>query len=133
MRAKQRISILLVIGAVSLIAPATSAAADCPNADTLPLEGTVTTQQLEDSLLCLLNVERVNNGLAPVTSNPKLVAAARGHSSEMRWRSYFAHESADGTLFSDRIAATGYMLRASSWIVGENIVWGSLVLGTPER
>ena len=37
-----------------------------------------------------------------------------------------------GVTFIDRIEAAGYMRGAHSWIVGENLVWGSGPLSTPQ-
>ena len=49
----------------------------------------------------------------------------------MRWQSYFGHDSANGDPFTTRIIDTGYLRGARSWLVGENIAWGSGILGTP--
>ena len=45
---------------------------------------------------------------------------------------YFEHTSPAGVTFIDRIAATGYTLGARSWEVGENLVWGTGPLSTPQ-
>jgi hypothetical protein len=45
---------------------------------------------------------------------------------------YFEHTSPQGVTFIDRIEATGYMRSARSWIVGENLVWGTGPLSTPQ-
>jgi uncharacterized protein YkwD len=45
---------------------------------------------------------------------------------------YFAHTSPGGTTFIDRIESAGYMRGASLWLVGENLVWGSGPLSTPQ-
>ena len=44
---------------------------------------------------------------------------------------YFEHTSPAGVTFIDRIAATGYTQGARSWVVGENLVWGTGPLSTP--
>ena len=45
---------------------------------------------------------------------------------------YFEHDSRNGDSFADRIRDTGYLSRASRWVVGENLAWGSGRLATPE-
>ena len=45
---------------------------------------------------------------------------------------YFEHTSPAGVTFIDRIEATGYMQGARSWTVGENLVWGTGPLSTPQ-
>ena len=45
---------------------------------------------------------------------------------------YFEHTSPAGLTFIDRIEATGYMRGARSWVVGENLVWGTGPLSTPQ-
>ena len=119
-----------MVALVALLAPsAASAGTSCPNANVLA-GGNVSTYN--DSILCLLNEQRTQHGLAPLVSNAGLASSALAHSAEMRANRYFAHDSSDGSSFSDRIAATGYLRGARNWLVGENIAWGSLTLGTPQ-
>jgi uncharacterized protein YkwD len=40
-------------------------------------------------------------------------------------RDYFSHDSLSGASFVDRIRRTGYLSGPRSWIVGENLAWGS--------
>ncbi len=129
----RRISIAaaLAVVAASLLAPASSHGAACPNARVLPNPVRVGLAEVEAATLCLMNAEREDHGLEPLRSNARLAAVARAHSSAMRWGSFFAHESLDGSTFVTRIAASGYTTGARSWRVGENIVWGSWALGTP--
>ena len=44
-------------------------------------------------MLNLLNQDRINNGLAPLTLDPELSRIARIKSADMRDNHYFAHES----------------------------------------
>jgi uncharacterized protein YkwD len=128
---KTLLRLALPLAAVAaMVAPATASATSCPNANVSA--GSVSYSAFNEAVLCLLNEQRTNNGLAPVVSNDELASSAVSHSSEMRLDSYFAHDSANGSSFSDRIAATGYLRGASRWVVGENIAWGSLTLGTPQ-
>jgi uncharacterized protein YkwD len=88
--------------------------------------------QIEDSVTCLINVERTAAGLKPVRPNAKLQSAAASHSSEMVSNGYFAHTSPAGLSFVDRIETAGYMRGARLWTVGENLVWGTGPLSTPQ-
>jgi uncharacterized protein YkwD len=89
------------------------------------------TAQLESSVTCLINEERTSRGLRPVQSDASLRAAAQSHSSEMVSESYFAHTSPEGVTFTDRILQAGYTRGARFWLVGENLVWGSGSLSSP--
>jgi uncharacterized protein YkwD len=51
--------------------------------------------------------------------------SARQHSLEMGRLGYFAHPSADGTVFWRRIRRSYAALGHSYWSVGENLVWSA--------
>jgi uncharacterized protein YkwD len=80
---------------------------------------------LNRQVLAAVNSFRVAHGLAALRESAALDRSAHQHSNEMGRRGYFAHSSADGTVFWRRIrhyyAARGY----SYWSVGENLVWES--------
>ena len=114
---KTLLRLALPLAAVAaMVAPATASATSCPNANVSA--GSVSGSTYNEAVLCLLNEQRTNNGLAPVVPNDELASLRLGHSSEMRVDSYFAHDSANGSSFSDRIAATGYLRGARRWVVG---------------
>lgn len=58
---------------------------------------------LEDSVLNLINVERVSFGLAPVVLDLDLDAAAEAHSLDMAVSDCFQHDSCDGTNWATRV------------------------------
>lgn len=120
----------LAIATACALAPGSAAAdSSCAGAETEAAElGTVA---LEQSVLCVINEQRGAAGIAPLRSNPKLVRAAARHSSDMVQNGFFSHTSPGGATFIDRIRATGYMRGARSWLVGENLVWGTGRLSTP--
>ena len=65
-----------LVALAALVAPsASSAATSCPNAYVLA-GGNVSAYN--DSILCLLNEQRTQHGLAPVYSNAGLAASASG-------------------------------------------------------
>jgi stress response protein SCP2 len=66
------------------------------------------------------NAERAAAGLAPLTVEARLTAAALAHGTDMAARDFFAHESPEGRSVADRVTAAGYAYR----IVAENIAAG---------
>jgi uncharacterized protein YkwD len=114
----------------ALLAASPASATSCSNTET-QISG-LSTDQLESSVGCLINEERTSFGLQPVQPNADLRQAALSHSSEMVAQSYFEHTSPAGLSFIDRIEQYGYMQGAASWVVGENLVWGSEQLSTPD-
>jgi uncharacterized protein YkwD len=84
---------------------------------------------LNDQILLELNRVRRAHGLVPLERSSMLAAAAAGHSRSMAEEGYFAHRSADGSVFWTRIKrfypSSGY----GYWEVGENLVWAAPELG----
>lgn len=98
--------------------PATATSGPCTVTQNNGYEGTV---------LELVNQERVDAGLSPLTSDSRLHSAARGHASDMACNDFFSHTGSDGSNVGDRVSAQGY-----SWTrVGENIYAGSGSYGSP--
>lgn len=88
--------------------------------------------EYDGAILCLLNQQRTERGLSALRMNSRLSSAAQQHSSSMNLDGYFSHDSSDGSGFESRISASGYLRRSRAWALGENIAWGSWVLGTPQ-
>jgi len=79
---------------------------------------------LENEVFVQLNAIRVAHGLVALKLSPGLDAAATQHTREMVRLDYFAHNSADGTSFDDRIERYyPFSAKFTSWSVGENLVW----------
>lgn len=74
----------------------------------------------ESQVLSLLNSIRVQHGLRQLSSNPQLVNAALGHSTDMACNNFTSHTGSDGSTFRDRISAQGYNFSYAS----ENIYYG---------
>jgi len=74
----------------------------------------------ESQVLSLLNTIRVQNGLRQLSSNPQLVNAALGHSTDMACNNFTSHTGSNGSTFRDRISAQGYTFTYAS----ENIYYG---------
>jgi uncharacterized protein YkwD len=135
MGAAQRIVLVLLLLAVALLATAVPAGARavqpgaCASA-TVQVERE-TIRKARDATLCLLNRVRTRHGVPPLRLNGKLSHAARRHSRDMVRRRYFAHDSLDGRSAFDRMRATRYVPRDASWVLGENLGWGSGSLAEP--
>ena len=78
----------------------------------------------EESIVALVNQERAAYNLAPVSLDPRLREAARGHSKDMGELDFFDHTSpvAGKAKFTDRIKAQGHSKFGAG---GENIAMGS--------
>jgi uncharacterized protein YkwD len=70
----------------------------------------------EQAVLDLTNAERKKADLPPLTANPKLFEAARGHAANMAKQNKLEH-TLDGKTLADRVIATGYKFSRA----GENI------------
>ena len=119
-----------MVAALMLVTGSPASASSCPNTEVEVTGMSQTT--MENSITCLINEERAAYGVPPVQPNASLRQAALSHSDEMVSQGYFEHTSPAGVTFVDRIAATGYTRGARSWDVGENLVWGTGSLSTPQ-
>jgi uncharacterized protein YkwD len=116
--------LFVVVAALLVTAPAANAAEQaCPAANATPANATK--REIVRATLCALNRERTHYGLKGLKLNRKLSRAARRHARDMAHRNYFSHDTLGGGSFVDRIRRTGYLSDANSWMVGENLAWGS--------
>jgi uncharacterized protein YkwD len=115
-----------LVASLALAAPSAQAA-NCPGADQLPLLST--TASAKSATLCLINEQRAASGIAPLTSQPTLEAAATSYAQSMVDQRFFAHVSPSGQTLDDRLSS--YITGTSSYSIGENLAWGQSVLGTP--
>jgi uncharacterized protein YkwD len=112
---------------------AASARADlvgCPNSMTAAAE--LSDDQIETSLVCLINQTRAIAGRRPVRPSAILARAASSYSTWMMLGGYFSHRGADGSTITSRLRYFGYLRPGWSWMVGENLIWGSGPEATPE-
>jgi uncharacterized protein YkwD len=103
--------------------------AACPDAELAAGAGSLA--GMADATLCLLNGERADHGLAPLTPNSRLAAAAKAYAADLVAHSYFSHIGRDGSGLFDRVDRTGYLPRDAGWVLGENLAWGTGGLATP--
>lgn len=80
--------------------------------------------ELEQLMLNLINQERTNANLAPLTFDNDLNEASEDHSSWMLDTDTFSHTGQNGSSAGDRIVDAGYELEGN-WTWGENIGWQS--------
>ena len=119
-----------VVAGLALV-PATSEAAGCADADTMPTNENVAT--VRTATLCLLNRIRRQHDRHPLRSNPALQAVAQRYSQQMVTQQFFDHVSPAGSTFVQRIRTTDYLADATTWSLGENLAWGSGYFGTPRE
>jgi uncharacterized protein YkwD len=121
--------ILAVVAGTLLAASPAMAEQACPASNATPANASK--REILHATLCALNRERAHYGLRAVKLNRKLSRAARRHARDMARRNYFSHDTLGGGTFVDRIRAEGYLKGAHSWIVGENLAWGSQGFSRP--
>ena len=74
---------------------------------------------LETSLVQQINTVRTARGLSRLALSPSLARAADAHSRAMLAGGFFAHESANGTSFDDRLER--FYTPRGAWTVAENL------------
>ena len=85
-------------------------------------------QTMNRQVLSALNHFRAEHGLRALRESAALDRSARQHSLEMGRLGYFAHSSADGMQFWQRIRHFYPAAGHSYWSVGENLVWAAPTL-----
>lgn len=87
---------------------------------TLKIPNLDAVKNLENEVIRLVNVQRSNNGLAPLTANWQLSRMARVKSQDMINKNYFSHQSPTYGSPFDMMKAFGFKFYAA----GENIAYG---------
>ena len=91
-----------------------------PTPTPTPEPPTISVGEFEQRVLDLVNQERANVGLQPLSFEPRLLEAAETHSQNMALQDFVSHTGADGSQPEDRIRATGFQI-TGRW--GENVAW----------
>ena len=120
---------ILIASVLAALAFPAGAQGMCEGEGANPAE--LTLDQARETLLCLVNEQRANAGVRPVSADDRLERAAQRHSGAMDAANFFSHNSPSGASPLSRIRSTGYLSGASSWGVGENLRWGSGGMGSP--
>src|SRR5260370_20346412 len=87
---------------------------------------------LEHGVLADINVFRLAHHLTALRLSAPLTSAAIVHTQQMAVQGYFAHESADGSLFWKRIRSFYPSTPWTYWSVGENLLWSSPDVGAAQ-
>ena len=110
--------------------PPVASTAPCANGDLTPDATNIPV--VEAATLCLVNQVRGEHGLPALVPNADLQESAVEHNNDMVSEDYFDHVGPHGDTPLTRIEATGYLNNGNlSYIIGENIAWGTLDLSTP--
>jgi len=146
-------SVILTIGLWSSVSLAAKGGGKCQDADAVVVTDSVvyrctkvdkklkwtavaaaatpTTSLLENPMaswilevITIVNQERAESGLGPLSKCSTLDQAARLHSQDMNERDFFDHTNPDGKSPSDRIRLTSFFGSAKSLWTGENIAAG---------
>lgn len=117
-------SILTLLFSALLVLTGLSAAASAQGVEAQLFSGEFETsgkapvRYLEQDILDLINKERQQNGLSPLTWDKRSADVARAHSRDMGWNKFFNHRGLDGKMVNDRADAMGL----ADWqMIGENI------------
>jgi uncharacterized protein YkwD len=116
----RRCAAALAVAALSLAVAAAAVASPSQ-----PRRPAASLNSLEQGVLADINAFRVQHKLTPLRLSAPLTTSAREHSQEMAAKGYFAHESADGSVFWKRIKAVYPSGTSRYWSVGENLLWSS--------
>lgn len=120
---------LLALVALALLPAAASAA--CKGADTRGDGGSAATTS--KAILCLVNEQRTSRGLKALKPAGQLKRGAVRHSRDMVAKGYFSHVSPAGTTILSRTKRTGYLRKARSFLVRENLEWARGDDSTPRN
>jgi uncharacterized protein YkwD len=123
---------------LAVTAPAAAAdagAAPCPNADSNVAD--VAIPDFDASVLCVLNQQRAENGLAPLRSNGLLHDAAYIYATSMLAGDFYDHKgdfvgNDSRSNVIRRLRFLGYIRPGWSWIVGEVLRGAHSDTSTPE-
>lgn len=91
-----------------------------PQQPSVPQPGTPQMGNLEEQVVNLVNMEREQRGLRPLTVNPELTRVARYKSEDMESNNYFSHQSPNYGSPFDMLRNFGVSFTAA----GENIAKG---------
>jgi uncharacterized protein YkwD len=129
---RRRLATLAAAAAtLAVAAPAQAGVTACSSSTAAAEPTTRNVDQVERTVLCLVNRERTRRGLKSLRSDGKLARAAAGHSRDMVDRGYFDHVSPGGGTMQTRIKSAGWFSGARSFAFAENIAWGSGELASP--
>src|SRR5262245_15226768 len=96
---------LALAALLPVAAPASAGVTACAAADASPANAQA--DQLEHTILCLVNRERMIRGIPRLRADDDLAGAAKRHSRDMKHRRFFSHDSPGGSDLMDRVRKAG--------------------------
>jgi uncharacterized protein YkwD len=134
MRYRRRLAPLAAAALATLAAatPAHAGVTACSSSTATAQPSPANVDQVERTVLCLVNRERTSRGLKRLRASGKLATAAARHSQDMVRRGYFDHVSPNGGTMQTRIKQTGWFSGNRAFAFAENIAWGSGELGSAQ-
>lgn len=75
---------------------------------------------LAEATLAAINAERSQRGMAPLSPDPRLTAAAQTHACDSAARNQMSHRGSDGSNIGNRVERKGYRYRH----IAENVAAG---------
>lgn len=127
-----RIGQAAIWGGLLLFVSASGAEArPCPNQNVTPI--TAGEEAAREAMYCLINERRAEAGREKLTRSDSLAKAANQFAAEMVEEQFFSHVTPEGADLTDRARQSGYLRGYQVWALGENIGWGSGVLGSPRQ
>jgi len=112
-----------IVGAAVAVALVLVSATPVLAAQTRAHRSALALSSLEHGVLADINAFRTQHHLVALRLSSPLTSAARAHTQDMAARGYFAHESADGSPFWQRIRQFYPSNTFRYWSVGENLLW----------
>ena len=103
----------------------------CDDATLLPSEDNLA--RIRAATLCLVNAERTERDVPPLSSDGELRKAAVAKARDMVDRVYFAHVGPDDRDVRDWVGETDYVDAAQGYRLGENLGWASEGAATPAQ
>jgi uncharacterized protein YkwD len=98
----------------------------CPTAsEKVAVQGQTQLVSLNNQIAAAINNFRRAHGLVPLKVSTQLNASSQQHSQEMGAKGYFAHNSANGTLWWKRILHYYPQGHYRYWTVGENLLFAT--------
>jgi uncharacterized protein YkwD len=131
--ASARLTLLIAIGLLGTAA-APAGAASCPNMEMPAAQ--LTLDQFNDSMFCMVNQTRTDDGLQTLRPNPLLRRAASAYTSSLLRGRFFSHHGdfaghPHSSTPVGRLREIGYVQPGYVWVVGEDLRWSTPDTSTP--
>ncbi len=128
-RLTRLLALPVAVAAIAVPSPA-SAQGACADAEIMPTAENL--DRVARVTRCLINEERRSRARVTIKADRSLAKAAQVYAEQMVARSFFDHVSPTGSTPLSRIRSlTSYLAKTTSFVIGENLAWGSGDYATP--